>query len=55
MPSIMAGIKTLLKQFNMGYLINDYLNEATNGDYENLKKVSEKYAAKVGYDLIWIS
>ena len=52
--SIMAGIKVLLKQFNMGYLINDYLNEATSSDYENLKKVSEKYAAKVGYDLIWI-
>ena len=53
--SIMAGIKVLLKQFNMGYLINDYLNEATSSDYENLKEVSEKYAAKVGYDLIWIS
>lgn len=52
--SIMAEIKALLKQFNMGYLINDYLNEATNGDYENLKEVSEKYASKVGYDLIWI-
>ena len=53
--SIMARIKVLLKQFNMGYLINDYLNEATNSDYENLKEVSEKYASKVGYDLIWIS
>ena len=52
--SIMARIKVLLKQFNMGYLINDYLNEATNSDYENLKEVSEKYASKVGYDLIWI-
>ena len=51
--AIMGKIKTLLKQFNMAYLISDYLTEATNIDYDNLKAVSEKYAAKIGYDLIW--
>lgn len=51
--AIMEKIKTLLKRFNMTYLISDYLAEATSSDYDNLKKVSEKYAAKIGYDLIW--